>query len=246
MLTDDQLTAWGSQVVAAMSSARILDDPYAANSTYTSVVVPARGPARRHLRIDFECPSWVRGRRASVCLFDDARVAWKGPDASVREMGRALRRDAPKWHVPPQGDIEFVVGLTEHNGWEGEAWSFYLPMTSESAALKLLRAHTPSPGRDVRVTPFDPRSLAHFGSWKLSVGYAKADAAAKLAERESSGYMPRFNWCEDAGLALIDLIAEAERRDLLRWNDQSGLGMWKGRVTLTSSGQVVAQVDLCA
>lgn len=244
MLDLDQLQAWATQIGRALYDAGVTIGP----DHFEVVEVPYKQGCAAHLEVRFDCPHWVRGRKALIKLRPDATHEWKGPDASVRAMAGAIRKAAPRCYVPPAGDAPFAVSLTERNGWEGESWGFYIPIAHEASVRRLVDLHQPSEGQDVRVTPFDPQSLRRFGSWSIEIGYLRAERAQKVAADSLDGYMRFRNWCPSAGPELDALFALAEERGLVRWHssdaDGTGIGMWKGRITLQDKGKVIASVNL--
>jgi len=150
--------------------------------------------------------------------------------------------------VSPSGGPAWAVTLTERNGWEGESWSFSFPIAQEAAAIEIVRLHKPSRGHDARVIPFDPISLATFGSWALRLSYRLEASAREQAANSRCGYMPRFNWDETAGVKLAAVLDAARERGVLYWGEDSskaGVFMWKARVYVQDeNGDTITETEL--
>jgi hypothetical protein len=233
-LTDEEMRAWAEQVIEALAACGMRR-------------ATARPISRGRLALDVLCPRWVRGTRAVLTLHSSATFTWTGPQASIAEMQKHLDLLVPRWKVPPCGGPPWAVVLTEKNGYEGESWSFAMPIEHEQAALSLVSIAMSTPGRDVRVTPFGPRSLATFGSWSIRLGYTLATAAQERAASSRVGYMAYNNWSEAAGAGLTALMDRAAERGTLCWRASKGAGisMWKGVVRLHDAKDAeVCGVDL--
>ena len=201
-------------------------------------------PPQLELRLRVAAPSWVQARSLELRLTGDGgcNIAQaSGGYKSARALGGWLDQRAPRWVVPPRGRLPFAVGLRERNGWEGERWSYWLPIAAEPDVVALAAGAPVAPGRDMRSTPFDPPSLATFGAWRLELGYLPEWRARYLCATSRVGYMAYQNWSGDAAPATAALVAEARERGILRWRrgEGPGLDMWKGEVELRDEGGAV-------
>lgn len=253
-MNDGELRMWAKQVKRALydvSITKVEDAALIRPDIYTRKPRRNDSPFRPHgdyLVISAPCASWTSGRQFTIELYRDGRVHWNGPDASVREMYLHLRKQAPRWRVPPQGGPAMCVVLREHNGWEGESWRYAFPIEHEAAALELVNLHEPSQGQDMRVTPLCPRSMAHFGSWSLELNYLREEDAQHAADNSRTGYMAYHNFSETAGAELDALLKQAKESGLDFWQRDSskgGVSVWKARVRLSdNSGKELTAVDL--
>lgn len=208
-------------------------------------------PPQLELHLRVAAPAWVQARTLDLRLTGDGAcgLAQKAPGyKSARDVNDWLDKHAPRWRVPPSGRLPFVVGIREHNGWEGENWTYWLPLASEQDVLALVTDAPVAPGRDVRNTPFCPRSLAAFGSWRLALRYAPEWRARYICETSRVGYMAFQNWAGNSAQDIAALVADARERGILRWrksDDGPGLSMWKARISLHGEdGKVVRCVRL--
>lgn len=190
------------------------------------------------LRWRLRAPGWVAAETLELRLSADGGCGFHQKtrqSASGRAVYQSLCTRAPRWKVPPQGRLPFAIKLRERNGWEGEAWNYWLPLSSEEDALALADGAPVSTGRDVRVTPFDAASLREFGSWRLEVGYAPEWRADMCCATTRVGYMAFHNWSGHAAGDLADLVATARRRKIVGWRrdtDGPGFAFWKGTAEL--------------
>jgi len=207
-------------------------------------------PPQLELRLRVAAPSWVQARALELrlsgdggCAIEQARPGYK----SARDVGAELDQRAPRWVVPPRGRLPFAVGLRERNGWEGERWSYWLPIAAEPDVVALAAGAPVALGRDLRATPFDPPSLAAFGAWRLELRYLPEWRARYLCETSRVGYMPYYNWAGESAPEIAALVAEARARGILRWRPGTGAGlhMWKGTIELYDEDtSVLGCVDL--
>lgn len=254
LINDDELRAWAKQVKRALFDASITKVEAAAliqPDIYTRKSRKDDSPFRPsgdYIAVSAPCASWTRGRQFTIELYRNGRAYWTGPDASIREMYLHICKVAPRWRVPPHGNVPMCVVLRERNGWEGETWRYAFSIKHEAAALELVNLSEPSQGQDMRVTPLCPRSMAHFGSWSLELGYLREEDAKRAAENSRSGYMAYHNHSETAGAELESLLKQAKENGLNHWagdSIKSGVNVWKARVTLCGADRKdITSIDL--
>jgi len=250
LLTEEDLREWRAAIAPALEEAgcelgaEVVCEVRPADWTVSTF---EEGPDGGRL-----APAWTVARLLQVelrlsgdggCAIEQARPGYK----SARDVGAELDRRAPRWRVPPRGRLPFAVGLRERNGWEGEAWSYWLPIAVEADVLALAAGAPVALGRDLRATPFDPPSLAAFGAWRLELRYLPEWRARYLCETSRVGYMPYYNWAGESAPEIAALVAEARARGILRWRPGTGAGlhMWKGTIELYDEDtSVLGCVDL--
>lgn len=267
LLTEGDLRAWLAAIAPALSEAglsldlslatvREVSPPDWTVSAFDAAqdrLAPActvARPRQIELRLRMVAPSWVRASALDLRLTGDGacEVLQRSGYASALAVRKHLDKRAPRWRLPPQGALPFAVGLRERNGWEGEAWTYWFPLSAEADVLALATGSPVASGCDVRCAPWDPASLATFGSWSLDVRYCPEWRARYCCETSRCGYMPYQNWSGETAQDLAELLAEARERGILQWqasNDGAGLRMWKARVALhDEDGEPLRTVNL--
>ena len=174
-----------------------------------------------HLRVAAPC-FWCRRARSTCASRATARAASrkKAPGyKSARDVNDWLDKHAPRWRVPAERAPSFVVGIREHNGWEGENWTYWLPLASGAGHPRTGHGRSRGARGAMCATPV---LSAVVGRVRLVAPRAAlcAQWQARYIAGPRASAMAFQNWAGNSAQDIAALVADARERRILRWRKE--------------------------